>query len=69
MKNKKDSMVEGHKVVSHEEWLKERTAFLAKEREFTRLRDELSGHLRDPPWEVVAKEYVFGRTTQRSAPD
>jgi predicted dithiol-disulfide oxidoreductase (DUF899 family) len=29
-----------HGVVSHEEWLSARTAFLAKEKEFTRLRDE-----------------------------
>jgi predicted dithiol-disulfide oxidoreductase (DUF899 family) len=59
MKHKTGSTVEGHKVVSHEAWLKARTAFLAKEKEFTRLRDELSGHLRELPWEVVTKEYVF----------
>jgi len=31
-----------HKVVSREEWLKARKAHLAKEKEFTRKRDELS---------------------------
>jgi predicted dithiol-disulfide oxidoreductase (DUF899 family) len=59
MKDKTGSTIEGHKVVSHEEWLKERTAFLAKEKEFTRRRDELSAHLGDLPWEAVTKDYVF----------
>ena len=31
-----------NRVVSREEWLAARTAFLAKEKEFTRLRDELN---------------------------
>lgn len=30
-----------------------------KEKEFTRLRDELSRHRRQLPWERVDKEYVF----------
>src|SRR5262249_13574074 len=47
------------KVVSHAEWLAARTAFLAKEKEFTRLRDELSRQRRELPWEAVTKEYVF----------
>jgi predicted dithiol-disulfide oxidoreductase (DUF899 family) len=48
-----------HPVVSHEEWLSTRTAFLAKEKEFTRLRDELNRRRRELPWEIVEKEYVF----------
>ena len=48
-----------HRVVSHEEWLKARTAFLAKEKEFTRLRDDLSRQRRELPWEPVEKNYVF----------
>jgi predicted dithiol-disulfide oxidoreductase (DUF899 family) len=47
------------KVVSPEEWLAARKALLAKEKEFTRLRDELSRQRRDLPWERVEKEYVF----------
>ena len=53
------STVQQHSVVSHEEWLKKRTAFLAKEKEFTRLRDELSQQRRELPWERVEKNYVF----------
>ena len=48
-----------HPVVSHEQWLAARTAFLAKEKEFTRARDELSRERRELPWEAVTKEYVF----------
>jgi len=53
------SGIVGHPVVSHEEWLFARTAFLAKEKEFTRLRDELSRQRRELPWEKVEKSYLF----------
>jgi predicted dithiol-disulfide oxidoreductase (DUF899 family) len=59
MSNQPTSRIEDHPVVSHEAWLAARTAFLAKEKEFTRLRDELSRQRRDLPWERVEKEYVF----------
>ena len=47
------------KVVSHSEWLAARKEHLAKEKEFTRLRDELSRQRRALPWEKVEKEYEF----------
>ena len=48
-----------HPVVTHEDWLKARRDLLAKEKEFTRLRDELSRQRRELPWEKVEKDYVF----------
>ena len=48
-----------HQVVTNDEWLDARKELLAKEKEFTRLRDELSRQRRELPWEAVAKEYVF----------
>src|SRR5712691_4595145 len=51
--------MENHKVVSREEWLEARKQFLAKEKEFTRLRDQLSQQRRDLPWVRVDKQYVF----------
>jgi predicted dithiol-disulfide oxidoreductase (DUF899 family) len=48
-----------HKVVSHDEWIEARKRFLAKEKEFTRLRDELSRERRELPWTRVDKQYVF----------
>ena len=57
-------------VVSHEEWLAARTAFLEKEKDFTRLRDELSEQRRALPWEKVTKTYVFDDVNgQRSLTD
>jgi predicted dithiol-disulfide oxidoreductase (DUF899 family) len=48
-----------HKVVSPAEWLAARKELLQKEKEFTRLRDELSRQRRELPWEQIAKNYVF----------
>jgi predicted dithiol-disulfide oxidoreductase (DUF899 family) len=48
-----------HKVVSHDEWIEARKRFLAKEKEFTRLRDELSRERRELPWTRVDKQYAF----------
>ena len=46
-------------VVSTEEWVAARKRLLAKEKEFTRLRDQLSRERRELPWERVGKQYVF----------
>lgn len=46
-------------VVLHDEWVAARTALMAKEKELTRLRDDLSRLRRELPWEKVAKSYVF----------
>src|SRR5262249_18681738 len=48
-----------HKVVSRDEWLAARTAFLAKEKEMTRLQEELGRQRRALPWVAVDKRYVF----------
>ncbi|MDH3442907.1 MAG: DUF899 domain-containing protein [Deltaproteobacteria bacterium] len=48
-----------HKIVSKEEWLVARKEHLAKEKEFTRLRDQLSQERREIPWVKVEKEYFF----------
>lgn len=44
-------------VVSHADWLAARRELLAKEKEFSRLRDELSARRRALPWEKVEKAY------------
>ena len=48
-----------HRIVSQEEWLQARKAHLAREKEFTRLRDQLSRERRALPWVKVEKDYVF----------
>jgi predicted dithiol-disulfide oxidoreductase (DUF899 family) len=51
--------MEKHRIVAHEEWIAARKDFLAKEKEFDRLRDQISRQRREMPWERVDKNYVF----------
>ena len=48
-----------HRIVSRGQWLLERTGLLAREKEMTRLRDEMSEARRALPWVKVEKSYVF----------
>ena len=48
-----------HPIVSQEEWIAARRALLKKEKESTRLRDELSAERRNLPWVKIEKDYVF----------
>ena len=52
-------MAENHRIVGHDEWLEARRELLGREKEFTRLRDEIGRRQRALPWEPVEKEYVF----------
>jgi predicted dithiol-disulfide oxidoreductase (DUF899 family) len=47
------------RVVSEAEWLVARKDLLTREKELTRLRDEVSRHRRELPWVKVDKKYVF----------
>jgi len=59
-----------HDVVSQEEWLIARKKLLAKEKEFTRLRDQLSAERRALPWVKVEKDYTFeGEEGQQNLAD
>ncbi len=49
----------GHKVVSREEWAAAREELLAREKEHTRLGDELARQRRELPWVAIDKEYRF----------
>src|ERR1700687_5074691 len=53
------SKTETSKVVPQAEWLAARKDFLKKEKEFTRLRDDLSRQRRALPREKVEKRYEF----------
>jgi predicted dithiol-disulfide oxidoreductase (DUF899 family) len=48
-----------HQLVTPEAWVKARKQLLAKEKEFTRMRDALSQARRDLPWVRVTKSYCF----------
>jgi predicted dithiol-disulfide oxidoreductase (DUF899 family) len=47
------------RVVSRDEWLAARKQHLYKEKELTRLRDQLSAERRSLPWVRVDKPYLF----------
>jgi predicted dithiol-disulfide oxidoreductase (DUF899 family) len=48
-----------HPVVSRDRWIAERKALMAREKELTRLRDQIARERRALPWERVGKDYVF----------
>ena len=48
-----------HPVVSNEAWIAERKKLLAREKELTRLRDQIARERRDLAWTRVEKNYVF----------
>jgi len=51
--------IQEHEVVSPKEWIASRKDLLRKEKEFSKLRDDLSRQRRELPWEKVEKQYVF----------
>jgi len=48
-----------HPVATEDEWLAARRALLAEEKDFTRLRDQLSARRRAMPWLRIDKDYRF----------
>ena len=48
-----------HPIVSHDEWLAARQQLLLREKEFTRLRDQLNAERLALPWVRIEKPYVF----------
>jgi predicted dithiol-disulfide oxidoreductase (DUF899 family) len=48
-----------HKIGSHEEWQAAREELLRREKEHTRMGDELARQRRELPWVRVEKEYSF----------
>ena len=55
----KEDGTQDHPVVTREAWLSARVALLTLEKEFTRLRDQLSRKRRELPWVKVEKSYTF----------
>jgi len=52
-----------HKVVKHERVAQGTERHLVKEKEFTRMRDQLSRERRDLPWELVEKSNAPSRAS------
>jgi predicted dithiol-disulfide oxidoreductase (DUF899 family) len=52
-----------NRIVSRDEWTAARKALLAKEKDYTHLRDRLSAERRALPWVKIDKTYVFDTIT------
>ena len=50
-----------NEVVTQDQWLEARKALLAKEKAFTKARDDLTRERQSMPWVKVEKDYVFDR--------
>ena len=48
-----------HTIVSKDEWVEASKRHLAREKEFTRMRDQLSAERRALPWLRIDKDYTF----------
>jgi predicted dithiol-disulfide oxidoreductase (DUF899 family) len=53
------SPASGHRVVSRDQWIKEREAILVEEKALTHRREELSKRVRNLPWVRIDKNYAF----------
>lgn len=58
-----------HKIGTQEEWAAARAALLAREKEHTRLGDELARQRRALPWVRVEKEYTLQTVAPPFAPN
>ena len=56
---KENLVAEYHPVASRQEWLAARKLLLKKEKELTRLHDEINAQRRELPWVKINKQYVF----------
>lgn len=58
-RQKNEESLAQHRVVSQDEWLKQRLTLMEKEKQYVRLGDELSTEVRSLPWVKVEKDYTF----------
>jgi predicted dithiol-disulfide oxidoreductase (DUF899 family) len=56
-----------HRTVSREQWLTERIALMAEEKELTRRHDALAAKVRELPWVKVDKAYTFDSPTGKKS--
>ena len=62
-----ESFLQDHPVSSREQWLDARRRLLAREKQLTRLRDQVAAERRELPWVRVDKDYRFqGERGERS---
>ncbi|MEO5771206.1 MAG: thioredoxin family protein [Burkholderiaceae bacterium] len=63
--NTNNTTTANHAVVSRDQWLAERTALLAREKELTQLHDRIARERRALPWVRVDEDYAFDTPSGR----
>jgi predicted dithiol-disulfide oxidoreductase (DUF899 family) len=58
-KEKRSAFMSDHKIGTRDEWLAARVELLQREKELTRMSDELAQQRRELPWAPVEKEYTL----------
>jgi predicted dithiol-disulfide oxidoreductase (DUF899 family) len=61
--NAKETVMSLPRIATREAWLGARKELLAKEKDLTRLRDELNAERRDLPMVEIGKDYIFDGPT------
>jgi predicted dithiol-disulfide oxidoreductase (DUF899 family) len=61
------NLVSQHPIVSREQWIPLREELLKKEKELTRLRDQLNAERRDLPWVRIEKNYLFDTSSGKAS--
>jgi predicted dithiol-disulfide oxidoreductase (DUF899 family) len=57
------SSLDGHHLVTRNDWIAARKSLLAREKDLTRLRDQIARERRALPWVRLEKDYVFDTPT------
>jgi predicted dithiol-disulfide oxidoreductase (DUF899 family) len=60
---KRSHIMTKHRIGTREEWLAARAPLLVREKEHTRLADEIAQQRRELPWVPLEKEYRFETET------
>ena len=58
-RERNEELLAQHRVVSQEEWLKQRWTLMEKEKQYMQQGDALSAEVRSLPWVKVEKNYLF----------
>src|SRR5215831_8448457 len=56
-----------HRIVSRDQWLKERIALLKEEKDLTHRRDAIAEKVRNMPWVKIDKSYTFDAPTGKKS--
>ena len=59
MHTDQETVMPDHPVTTYDEWLAARRALLVREKELTRLSDEIAAQRMALPWVRVEKDYTF----------